>query len=105
MYKLCFFVPDSHVEQVKTAVFEAGAGRVGHYDSCCWQTLGLGQFRALPGSTPFLGEEGQVEQVEEWKVEMVVAKVCLKPVLAALKAAHPYETPAFDLWPLVGAPD
>ncbi|MEH6542063.1 MAG: hypothetical protein V7748_18580, partial [Halopseudomonas sp.] len=53
MYKLCFFVPASHVEQVKQAVFAAGAGRLGNYDSCSWQVLGQGQFRPLSGSEPY----------------------------------------------------
>lgn len=71
MYKLSFFVPGSHVEAVKAAVFAAGGGRIGDYDSCAWQVLGQGQFRALDGSQPFLGQVGQVEVVEEWKVELV----------------------------------
>ena len=58
---------------VKSAVFAAGGGRIGAYDHCAWQVLGLGQFRPLDGSQPFIGEAGQVEQVEEWKVELVVA--------------------------------
>jgi|GEM_PF-511532 len=73
MYKLSFFVPPSHVESVKSAVFAAGGGRIGAYDQCAWQVLGQGQFRPLDGSQPFLGQTGQVERVEEWKVELVVA--------------------------------
>ncbi len=96
MYKLCFYVPVSHVEQVKQAVFAAGAGRLGNYDCCSWQTLGSGQFRPLAGSTPHLGVQDQVEQVEEYRVEMLCAQACLPQVISALKAAHPYEEPAFD---------
>ena len=66
MYKLCFFVPDAHVEAVKQAVFASGAGRIGNYEACCWQVLGQGQFRPLPGSQPFIGETGVVQQVAEW---------------------------------------
>lgn len=72
MFKLAFFVPPSHVEQVKAAVFAAGGGRIGAYDSCAWQVLGQGQFRPLSGSQPFIGQSGVVEQVEEWRVELVV---------------------------------
>lgn len=72
MFKLCFFVPDSHLESVKSALFEAGAGRIGLYDQCCWQVLGHGQFRPLPGSEPHLGSTGALECLEEWKVELVV---------------------------------
>ncbi|PMZ90487.1 MULTISPECIES: YqfO family protein [unclassified Pseudomonas] len=100
MYKLSFFVPDSHVEVVKSAVFAAGGGRIGDYDHCAWQVLGTGQFRPLDGSQPFIGEAGQVEQVEEWKVELVVADELIRSVVAALKQSHPYETPAYEVWRL-----
>ncbi|WP_296178317.1 YqfO family protein [Pseudomonas sp. UBA1879] len=100
MYKLAFFVPPSHVEQVKSALFAAGAGRIGAYDSCSWQVLGMGQFRPLDGSQPFIGQTGEVEQVEEWKVELVVADELIQQVVAALKSSHPYETPAYDVWKL-----
>ncbi|MRF39935.1 NGG1p interacting factor NIF3 [Escherichia coli] len=100
MYKLAFFVPASHVEVVKAAVFAAGGGRIGGYDHCAWQTLGQGQFRPLDGSQPFLGQTGQVEVVEEWKVELVVADDLIAQVVAALKQSHPYETPAYEVWRL-----
>ncbi|PYY66575.1 NGG1p interacting factor NIF3 [Pseudomonas jessenii] len=100
MYKLSFFVPDSHVDVVKSAVFAAGGGRIGDYDHCAWQVLGIGQFRPLDGSQPFIGEAGQVEQVEEWKVELVVADELIRSVVAALKQSHPYETPAYEVWRL-----
>lgn len=100
MYKLSFFVPPSHVEQVKSAVFAAGGGRIGAYDQCAWQVLGQGQFRPLDGSQPFLGQTGVVEQVEEWKVELVVADALIEAVVLALKQSHPYETPAYEVWRL-----
>jgi len=100
VYKLAFFVPASHVDAVKAAVFAAGGGRIGDYDHCAWQTLGQGQFRPLDGSQPFLGQTGQVEVVEEWKVELVVADDLIAQVVAALKQSHPYETPAYEVWPL-----
>ncbi|MGH2293498.1 MULTISPECIES: NGG1p interacting factor NIF3 [Pseudomonas] len=100
MYKLAFFVPASHVEVVKAAVFAAGGGRIGDYDHCAWQTLGQGQFRPLDGSQPFLGQAGQVEVVEEWKVELVVADDLITQVVAALKQSHPYQTAAYEVWPL-----
>lgn len=100
MYKLAFFVPASHVEQVKSALFAAGAGRIGAYDSCSWQVLGQGQFRPLDGSQPFIGQAGEIEYVEEWKVELVVADELIKQAVAALKISHPYETPAYEVWKL-----
>jgi hypothetical protein len=97
MLKLSFYVPESHLESVKTAIFAAGAGRIGNYDSCCWQTLGQGQFRALEGSAPYLGQQGRVESVEEYRVELVCEDSLIRAVVAALKAAHPYEEPAYDV--------
>ena len=101
MLKLGFYVPDSHVEQVKTALFAVGAGRIGNYDSCCWQVQGMGQFRPLAGSNPHLGQQGRVEQVVEWRVELVLEDQLLKPVMAALRASHPYDEPAYDVVPLL----
>lgn len=100
LFKLSFFVPVAHAEAVKAAVFAAGAGRLGAYDSCSWETAGVGQFRPLAGSRPFIGATGRVERVAELKVEMVCEEACLARVLAALRAAHPYETPAFEYWPI-----
>ena len=97
MYKIAFFVPASHLEAVKSAVFTAGAGRIGNYDCCCWQTLGSGQFRALQGSQPWLGQQGELKQVDEYRVELVVADNLIRAVLAALRRSHPYEEPAFDV--------
>ena len=100
MYKLVFFVPPDHLDAVKQAVFSAGAGRIGDYDQCCWQVLGEGQFRPLPGSKPFVGEQKQVATVAEYRVEMVCADELIAGVVSALKAAHPYEEPAYDIWRL-----
>lgn len=100
MYKLCFFVPESHLEQVKEAVFDAGGGHIGDYERCCWQTRGIGQFRPLAGADPHLGQVGQEERVEEWKVELVCDDARIRAVLDALLKAHPYEEVAFDLWRL-----
>ncbi|MBP1141692.1 MULTISPECIES: YqfO family protein [Pseudomonas] len=100
MYKLAFFVPPSHVDEVKSAVFAAGAGRIGAYDHCSWQVLGQGQFRPLDGSQPFIGRSGVVESVEEWKVELVVADELIQHVVVALKQSHPYEMPAYEVWRL-----
>ena len=100
MYKLAFFVPASHLDGVKSAVFAAGAGRIGDYDHCAWQVLGQGQFRPLDGSQPFIGQSGVLEEVAEWKVEMVVADDHIRAAVAALKLSHPYETPAYDVWRL-----
>ncbi|WP_250464393.1 YqfO family protein [Microbulbifer litoralis] len=100
MYKLCVYIPETHTEKVKQALFAAGAGRIGDYDSCCFQLKGTGQFRPLDGSQPFIGRTGEVEKVDEYRVEMVCADEVVDAALAALRESHPYEEPAFDLWQL-----
>ena len=97
MYKLCFFVPESHLEPVKQAVFAAGGGRIGDYEHCCWQVLGQGQFRPGQGADPFIGKAGELETVAEYRVELVCEDELIADVVAALKAAHPYEEPAYDV--------
>ncbi len=104
MYKIGFYVPANYLETVKTALFATGAGRIGNYDSCCWQTQGQGQFRALGGSQPFLGQQGVIETVAEYRVELVCESALLQAAIAALRAAHPYEVPAFDVVQLIQAP-
>ena len=101
VYRLSFYVPESHLEPVKAAAFAAGGGQIGHYDSCCWQTLGQGQFRPLQGSQPYLGQTGVVETVAEYKVEMVCAAQRINAVVAAMIEAHPYEEPAWDVVEMV----
>ena len=105
MFKLCFYVPPSHLEVVKQAVFAAGGGKLGAYDHCCWQVLGQGQFRPLPGSQPFVGQAGQLEQLAEWKVELVIADAQVGAAVRALLQAHPYETPAYEVWRLADSAD
>lgn len=97
MYKLNVFIPQEALEQVKSALFAAGAGRIGNYEHCCWQVQGTGQFKPLAGSKPHIGEQDTLELVDEWRVEMVVADTLIEKVIEALKQAHPYETPAYDV--------
>jgi hypothetical protein len=89
-----------NLDQVKDAVFAAGAGRLGHYDRSCWQVLGQGQFRPIKGSTPGVGKEDKLEIISEYKVEMICDDDCIEQVLLNFKQAHPYEEPAFDVWRL-----
>lgn len=97
MHKLVFFVPETHCEHVKQAVFDAGAGTQGHYSHCSWQTLGHGQFLPLQDSQPYLGEKGTVEVVAEYRVEVLCNDDLLRQVIRALKQSHPYEEPAYDV--------
>mgnify|MGYP000451107021 CR=1 FL=1 len=106
MYKFVFYVPTDHAENVKAAVFNTGAGKIGEYDQCCWQVLGQGQFRPLQGSTPFIGNtptadaEAALERVEEYRIEMVCHDELIQTAVAAMKESHPYEEPAYDAWRL-----
>jgi len=97
VFKICFFVPVEHAEKVKTAMFNAGGGKIGDYDCCSFETLGTGQFRPLKGANPFIGKTGTIEKVSELKVEMVCENHCLKAVMIAMKENHPYEMPAYDI--------
>lgn len=98
MYKIYFYVPETHLESVKSAIFSCGAGKVGNYDCCAWQTLGTGQFRALDGSHPAIGQHNQLEKVFEYKVETVCEDIFLPQVLSAFIKAHPYENPAYGYY-------
>ncbi len=96
MYSLIFYVPESHLESVKGAVFKAGAGSSNQYDRCCWQIAGQHQFRPLTGSEPFIGSTDELETVSEYRVEMICQDKYIKTALAALNEAHPYEKPAYS---------
>ncbi len=100
IYKIIFQVPVSHADAVRQAICDAGAGKIGNYDNCTFSTKGVGRYRPLEGSNPTIGQIGQLEQVEEEQVDTIVAKEHLSAVLAALKVAHPYETPAVDVFAL-----
>ena len=100
MYKLAFFIPVDAAEAVKEAVFESGAGRIGDYEACCFQTRGTGQFRPMGGADPHIGRVGQLERVDELKVELVCRDARIHAAVAALKLAHPYEEPAYEVWRL-----
>jgi hypothetical protein len=95
MMMISFYVPETHLDSVKSALFNVGAGKIGHYDCCSFQYEGVGQFRPLENSRPYIGEQNQIEIVREFKVEMVFEDDLLEVVVMALKTAHPYETPAF----------
>lgn len=95
IYQINFYVPASHLEQVKMALFTAGAGRYKNYDQCCWQVLGEGQYRPLDGAQPHKGTVLECERAQEYRVEMICKENCLKAALSALVASHPYEEPAY----------
>ncbi len=102
-YKLVWFVPPSALRSTRDAVFAAGAGWIGDYSRCSWATLGEGTFYGGEGTSPARGEAGRDERVTEYRVETVVPEERLGDVVAALRRAHPYEEPAYDLYALVDA--
>jgi hypothetical protein len=96
-------VPAEALDATRSAVFDAGAGRIGDYEHCSWYTAGTGTFFGGEETDPALGERGREERVPELRVETVVPVERLGEVVAALRRAHPYEEPAFDVYPLVDA--
>jgi len=99
--KLVVFVPPAALDAVRSALFDAGAGRIGDYERCSWYTEGTGTFRGGDGTTPRVGERGVEERVPELRLETVFPAERHDDVVAALRAAHPYEEPAFDVYELV----
>ncbi|MDR6795661.1 NGG1p interacting factor NIF3 [Acinetobacter calcoaceticus] len=96
MLKLIYYVPDSHLELTKQAIFSAGAGGIGNYEHCAWQVKGIGQFKPVKGADPYIGQLNELEQVDEWRVETIVLEEKASAVAKSLKASHPYEEPAFE---------
>ena len=101
MRKLVVFVPREALDDVRDAVFEAGAGRIGNYERCSWYTQGTGTFLGGEGSSPALGEIGREQRIAELRLETVFPAERQEEVLAALREAHPYEEPAFDVYALL----
>jgi dinuclear metal center YbgI/SA1388 family protein len=100
LIKLVCFIPASHLEPVSRAIFSAGAGTIGNYDNCSFQVSGNGTFRAGEGSNPFAGTIGTVHYEPETRFETILPKHCLKKVIKAMLDSHPYDEPAYDLYPL-----
>jgi hypothetical protein len=100
--KLIVFVPPEALDRVRDALFAAGAGRIGNYERCSWYTEGTGTFLGGAGTNPALGERGREERVTELRLETVFPAARQAEVIAALRWAHPYEEPAFDVYELAG---
>lgn len=98
--KFVVFVPLSHTDIVRKALGEAGAGKIGNYDFCSFSTRGVGRFRGNEKTNPTVGEANKYESVEEEKIEAIVPREILKEVIEKVKAVHPYEEVAFDIYPL-----
>ena len=102
--KLVVFVPDGDLERVSRAMFDAGAGVIGEYRECSFRVAGRGTFFGSEQSHPTLGQPGRREQVDEWRLEVVCPTALVQGVLAAMRAAHSYEEPAYDVYPLAVEP-
>ncbi|MBU0668145.1 YqfO family protein [Patescibacteria group bacterium] len=102
--RIFVFVPPSHADAVRDALAKAGAGKIGNYDSCSFSVGGIGRFRPLEGADPFVGTVGELEEVPEERIETVCPTEKLEEVLAAVRAVHPYEEPAIDVYPLLNLP-
>jgi hypothetical protein len=102
--KLVVFVPREALNPVREALFEAGAGRIGDYERCSWYTEGTGTFLGGASTSPDVGQPGREERVAELRLETVYPTDREAEVVAALRRAHPYEEPAFDLYPLTEPP-
>lgn len=98
--KLVTFCPESHAEQVRNALFQAGAGQIGNYSECSFNSRGIGTFRGNEASNPALGERGKIEFADEIKIEVILPSHLENTVVRAMKAAHPYEEVAYDIIPL-----
>jgi len=99
--KLVVFVPREALDTVRDALFAAGAGRIGDYERCSWYTAGTGTFRGGENTSPSIGERGREQRVAELRLETVFPEERHDDVVAALRSAHPYEEPAFDVYPLL----
>jgi dinuclear metal center YbgI/SA1388 family protein len=100
-FKVVTFVPAESQDRVSQVMFAAGAGQIGKYSSCSFRAPGHGSFLGGPSASPAIGQRGQLEQVEEWRLETVVDSPDLQSVIEALREVHPYEEPAYDVYPLV----
>lgn len=102
--KFVVFVPSESAAAVFEAMSAAGAGRIGNYDRCAFETSGTGMFRPLDGADPHVGHVGEIEQVSETRLEMIAPRQARADVSVAMRAAHPYEEPAFDVFELAEIP-
>ncbi|HCX65181.1 MAG TPA: Nif3-like dinuclear metal center hexameric protein [Eubacteriaceae bacterium] len=100
-YKLAVYVPDSHAEEVKKAMFGSGAGKLGNYSECSFEISGIGQFKPNRKANPYLGSNENLERVKEQKIEVLIMEKDLASVQLALKRAHPYEEPAYEIYEIL----
>src|SRR5205814_1629613 len=95
--KVVVFVPDADLAKVSDAMFAAGAGHIGQYRECSFRLPGTGTFFGSEAANPTVGQKGRREEVPEWRLEILTPESAIDAVVAALRAAHSYEEPAFDV--------
>ena len=100
-YHLIIYAPEENADAIRKALRDAGAGKIGHYDSCSFSSKGTGRFRPLKGANPAIGSKESLEKVSEERIEVVVQKEDLGKILKAVKEAHPYEEPAMHVLPML----
>ncbi len=100
-YKIVVFAPETHADILREAMGQAGAGKIGDYEHCTFTIKGVGRFRPVAGANPTIGEVGTLEAVNEERIETVCSPELLETVLAAIRAVHPYEEPATEVYELV----
>ena len=100
LYKLAVYTPTTHVEKVKEALTKSGAGNIGNYSHCSFSSEGIGNFKPSEGTNPFIGSIGEIESVQEIKIETIVPQKFLGGVISSMINAHPYEEIAYDLYKL-----
>ncbi len=101
LVKIVVFTPVTHADLVRQTLADAGAGHIGNYDSCSFSSRGTGCFRGEEGTNPAVGKPGQLEKVEEERIETIAPEEKITTVIKAVIAAHPYEEPAIDVYPLL----
>ncbi|PIQ78638.1 hypothetical protein COV82_00575 [Candidatus Peregrinibacteria bacterium CG11_big_fil_rev_8_21_14_0_20_46_8] len=102
--KVVVFIPEAYADNIREALAAAGCGKLGKYDSCTFSTKGVGRFRPLEGANPAIGKIGNLEAVEEERIEALCGKGKIDEVLAAIKKVHPYEEPAVEFYSLLHHP-
>jgi dinuclear metal center YbgI/SA1388 family protein len=104
IFKFAVYVPIQHVDKVSQAIFKAGAGNIGRYTETSFNIAGKGTFKPMEGANPFIGKIGEKEEIQEIKIETVVAERNLDSVIQTMKDNHPYEEPAYDIYELKTKP-
>ena len=99
--KIVVFVPLTHVEIIRNAIGEAGAGAIGNYEYCSFSSKGVGRFKPNEKAKPYIGKQNKLEEVEEERIEFICPKDKTKLVIEAIKKVHPYEEVALDIYPLI----